>query len=249
MGMNKKARTEEMEMDEIEIEGMEKTEMEIEMGIMDSALTWWNSHKRTIGVEVAYAMNWVELMNLLTEVYCPRNEIQKMETELWNLTVKGNDGSDCLHSKVMSSASSAVTYTFVYIDSEPGRVFWGADVEISDGGVPRVIILGYDGLLMQPVHPPSPDYMPGPEHPASSDYVPGPEHPPSPIEIPFVPEPEYPEYLVPSDDEAPMEDQPLPIEAFTRCPITAMYIDSRSKSGTRGGGMLIHPAKRRGWRR
>ncbi|GKE47010.1 hypothetical protein Tco_1478268 [Tanacetum coccineum] len=24
----------------------------------DSALTWWNSHKRTIGVEAAYAMNW-----------------------------------------------------------------------------------------------------------------------------------------------------------------------------------------------
>ncbi|GJV99742.1 putative reverse transcriptase domain-containing protein [Tanacetum coccineum] len=49
------------------------------------------SHKRTIGVEAAYAMNWVELMKLMTEVYCPRNEIQKMETELWNLTVKGND--------------------------------------------------------------------------------------------------------------------------------------------------------------
>ncbi|GJX44828.1 putative reverse transcriptase domain-containing protein [Tanacetum coccineum] len=30
-------------------------------------------------------------MKLMTEVYCPRNEIQKMETELWNLTVKGND--------------------------------------------------------------------------------------------------------------------------------------------------------------
>nr|GEY99169.1 hypothetical protein [Tanacetum cinerariifolium] len=39
----------------------------------------------------------------------------------------------------MSSASSAVTYTFVYIDSEPGRVFWGADEELSDGGSPRVI--------------------------------------------------------------------------------------------------------------
>ncbi|GKF54586.1 hypothetical protein Tco_0164926 [Tanacetum coccineum] len=24
-------------------------------------------------------------------MYCPRNEIQKMETELWNLTVKNND--------------------------------------------------------------------------------------------------------------------------------------------------------------
>nr|GFC76564.1 hypothetical protein [Tanacetum cinerariifolium] len=33
----------------------------------------------------------------------------------------------------MSSASSAVTYTSVYTDSEPGRVFWGADEELSDG--------------------------------------------------------------------------------------------------------------------
>ncbi|GJV07325.1 hypothetical protein Tco_1344981 [Tanacetum coccineum] len=118
-----------------------------------------------------------------------------------------------IKSLVMSSASSAVTYTSVYTDSEPGRVFWGADEEISDGGVPRVIVLGYDGLPMQPVDPPSPDYVPGPEHPASPDYVPGPEHPPSPIEIPYVPEPEYPEYLVPSEDEAPMEDQPLPADA------------------------------------
>ncbi|GKD45376.1 putative reverse transcriptase domain-containing protein [Tanacetum coccineum] len=59
--------------------------------LLNSALTWWNSHKRTIGNEAAYAMSWAELMKLMTEVYCPRNEIQKMETELWNLTVKGND--------------------------------------------------------------------------------------------------------------------------------------------------------------
>nr|GEX13107.1 putative reverse transcriptase domain-containing protein [Tanacetum cinerariifolium] len=50
-----------------------------------------NSHKRTIGVDAAYAMKWAGLIELMTEVYCPRNEIQKMETELWNLTVKGND--------------------------------------------------------------------------------------------------------------------------------------------------------------
>ncbi|GJV47117.1 hypothetical protein Tco_1437329 [Tanacetum coccineum] len=54
---------------------------------------------------------------------------------------------------------------------------------------------------MQPVAPPSPDY------------VPGPEHPPSRVEVPYIPEPEYPEYLVPSDDEAPIEDQPLPVDA------------------------------------
>ncbi|GJS83502.1 hypothetical protein Tco_0750043, partial [Tanacetum coccineum] len=84
----------------------------------------------------------------------------------------------------MSSASSAVTYTSVYTDSEPGRVFWGADEEISDGA------------------------------PTIFDYVPGPEHPPSLVEIPYIPEPEYPEYLVPSKDEAPMEDQPLPDDAL-----------------------------------
>nr|GFC93513.1 hypothetical protein [Tanacetum cinerariifolium] len=36
-------------------------------------------------------MKWAELIKLMTEVYCPRNEVQKMETELWYLTVKGND--------------------------------------------------------------------------------------------------------------------------------------------------------------
>ncbi|GJX79739.1 putative reverse transcriptase domain-containing protein [Tanacetum coccineum] len=56
-----------------------------------SALTWWNSHKRTIRTGTVYAMTWKELMKLMTEVYCPRNEIQKMETELWNLFVKSNN--------------------------------------------------------------------------------------------------------------------------------------------------------------
>ncbi|GJU91177.1 reverse transcriptase domain-containing protein [Tanacetum coccineum] len=59
--------------------------------LLDSALTWWNSHKRTIGTDVAYALSWRELLKLMTEVYCPRNEIQKMETEFWNLSVKNND--------------------------------------------------------------------------------------------------------------------------------------------------------------
>ncbi|GJY13730.1 putative reverse transcriptase domain-containing protein [Tanacetum coccineum] len=59
--------------------------------LLNSVLTWWNSHKRTIGTEATFAMSWRELMKLITEVYCPRNEIQKIETELWNLTVKNND--------------------------------------------------------------------------------------------------------------------------------------------------------------
>ncbi|GKA28170.1 hypothetical protein Tco_0714338 [Tanacetum coccineum] len=42
--------------------------------LLNNALTWWNSHKRTIGTEAAVAMSWRELMKLMTEVYCPRNE-------------------------------------------------------------------------------------------------------------------------------------------------------------------------------
>ncbi|GJY17368.1 hypothetical protein Tco_0388859 [Tanacetum coccineum] len=50
--------------------------------LMNSSLTWWNAHKRTIGADAAFAISWRELMKLITEVYCPRNEIQKMESEL-----------------------------------------------------------------------------------------------------------------------------------------------------------------------
>ncbi|GJS05619.1 hypothetical protein Tco_0322127 [Tanacetum coccineum] len=64
----------------------------------------------------------------------------------------------------MSSATSDVTYTSVYSDSEPGRAFWGTDYEeVSEGDIPRVIVLGYDGLPLQPVAPPSPDYILGPQ--------------------------------------------------------------------------------------
>ncbi|GKG16483.1 putative reverse transcriptase domain-containing protein, partial [Tanacetum coccineum] len=54
-------------------------------------ISWWNSHKRTIGTDAEFAMSWREIIKLMVEVYCPRTEIQKMESELWNLTVKNND--------------------------------------------------------------------------------------------------------------------------------------------------------------
>ncbi|GKB32293.1 hypothetical protein Tco_0871694 [Tanacetum coccineum] len=115
----------------------------------------------------------------------------------------------------MSSASSAVTYTSIYTDSEPGRVFWGADEELSDSGSPRVIVYGYDGLHMKPVAPPSPDYIPSPE---------GPETPPvpqdederesmfiQPHDLNYVPEPMYPEYISLKDEHVfSAKEQPLP---------------------------------------
>ncbi|GJW50403.1 putative reverse transcriptase domain-containing protein [Tanacetum coccineum] len=54
------------------------------------ALTWWNSHVRTVGHDVAYAMTWTDLKKKMTDKYCPRVEIKKLEVDLLNLKVKGS---------------------------------------------------------------------------------------------------------------------------------------------------------------
>ncbi|GJR55557.1 putative reverse transcriptase domain-containing protein [Tanacetum coccineum] len=38
--------------------------------LLDSALTWWNSLKRTIRIDVAYALSWRKLLKLMTEITC-----------------------------------------------------------------------------------------------------------------------------------------------------------------------------------
>nr|GEU95698.1 reverse transcriptase domain-containing protein [Tanacetum cinerariifolium] len=59
--------------------------------MLDVALTWWNGHVRTLGHDVAYAMDWETFKKKLTDKYCPNGAIKKLEIELWNLKVKGND--------------------------------------------------------------------------------------------------------------------------------------------------------------
>ncbi|GJR78005.1 reverse transcriptase domain-containing protein [Tanacetum coccineum] len=59
--------------------------------LLAGALTWWNSHVRIVSHDVAYVMTWIDLRKKMTDKYCPRNEIKKLETELWNLKVKGTD--------------------------------------------------------------------------------------------------------------------------------------------------------------
>ncbi|GJW22858.1 reverse transcriptase domain-containing protein [Tanacetum coccineum] len=55
--------------------------------LMGTALTWWNSHART----VTKNGTWSDLKKKMTTKYCPRNEIKKIEIELWNLKVQGTD--------------------------------------------------------------------------------------------------------------------------------------------------------------
>ncbi|GJS64904.1 hypothetical protein Tco_0679468 [Tanacetum coccineum] len=101
----------------------------------------------------------------------------------------------------MSSASSAVIYTYVYTDSEPRR----------------------------PVAPPSSDYIPGPEEPQTPPLLQD-EDERKPIFIQphdpnYVPEPMYPEYIPLEDEHVfPAEEQPLP-------PNPEEYKDDETKDG------------------
>ncbi|GJZ47315.1 putative reverse transcriptase domain-containing protein [Tanacetum coccineum] len=59
--------------------------------LTDDALSWWNAYAQPMGIEQANQITWTELKRLLTNKYYPRTETRKMEEELYNLTVKGND--------------------------------------------------------------------------------------------------------------------------------------------------------------
>ncbi|GJT59383.1 reverse transcriptase domain-containing protein [Tanacetum coccineum] len=59
--------------------------------LTDDALSWWNAYAQPIGIDQANQITWTELKRLLTNKYCPRTEVKKMEDEFYNLVVKGND--------------------------------------------------------------------------------------------------------------------------------------------------------------
>ncbi|GJW20778.1 putative reverse transcriptase domain-containing protein [Tanacetum coccineum] len=84
--------------------------------LQGNALTWWNSHVKTITHEVAYGMTWKALKKMMTNKYCPRGEIKKLEIELWNLKVKEFDKVekyvggllDMIHGSVMTSKTKTM---------------------------------------------------------------------------------------------------------------------------------------------
>ncbi|GKE72424.1 reverse transcriptase domain-containing protein [Tanacetum coccineum] len=46
---------------------------------------------KIVGHDVVYAMTWTDLKKKMTDKYCPRVEIKKLEAALWNLKVKDTD--------------------------------------------------------------------------------------------------------------------------------------------------------------
>ncbi|GJR15709.1 reverse transcriptase domain-containing protein [Tanacetum coccineum] len=59
--------------------------------LTNDALSWWNAYAQPNGIEQANRITWTELKELLTNKYCPRTEVKKMEDKFYNLVVKGND--------------------------------------------------------------------------------------------------------------------------------------------------------------
>ncbi|GJV38619.1 reverse transcriptase domain-containing protein, partial [Tanacetum coccineum] len=59
--------------------------------LTNDALSWWNAYAQPIRIEQANRITWTELKRVLTNKYCPRTEVKKMEDEFYNLVIKGND--------------------------------------------------------------------------------------------------------------------------------------------------------------
>ncbi|GKE39859.1 reverse transcriptase domain-containing protein [Tanacetum coccineum] len=96
--------------------------------LTDDALSWWNAYAQPIGIEQANKITRTELKRLLTNKYCPRTEVRKMEDEFYNLTVKGND----LKTYVRRFQELAVLYPNMVPNTEKL-------IEVFIGGLPRSI--------------------------------------------------------------------------------------------------------------
>ncbi|GKE32500.1 putative reverse transcriptase domain-containing protein [Tanacetum coccineum] len=55
------------------------------------ALTWWNGNVQNLGLANANQISWSNVKAMMTTEYWPTTEIQKMEQEIWTLTLKGDD--------------------------------------------------------------------------------------------------------------------------------------------------------------
>lgn len=58
-------------------------------------MSWWNGHVKTLGLVNVNALSWDQLKQMLIVEYYPREDMQKLEKELWNLTMSDTDISTC----------------------------------------------------------------------------------------------------------------------------------------------------------
>ncbi|GJY58396.1 reverse transcriptase domain-containing protein [Tanacetum coccineum] len=59
--------------------------------VLRGALTWWNGRTASMGIDAANGTPWAEVRRWMTEEFCPRSVLQRLEQELYNLKLKGTD--------------------------------------------------------------------------------------------------------------------------------------------------------------
>ncbi|GJV47168.1 putative reverse transcriptase domain-containing protein [Tanacetum coccineum] len=88
--------------------------------LTDDALSWWNAYAQPMGVEQANRITWTELKRLLTNKYCPRTKIRKMEEELYNLTV-GHLTKNCQNKKPTTRSNQLPVKVICHACGEKGH--------------------------------------------------------------------------------------------------------------------------------
>ncbi|KAJ9544641.1 LOW QUALITY PROTEIN: hypothetical protein OSB04_024348 [Centaurea solstitialis] len=95
---------------------------------MESGLTWWNIQVQTRGREAAYNLSWEDFKKLLIEEYCPKSELQKLEAEFWNHTMKGMDVDK--HRARFHELAQLVPHMVTPEEKRIDRYVWGLAPEI-----------------------------------------------------------------------------------------------------------------------
>nr|GEV69557.1 hypothetical protein [Tanacetum cinerariifolium] len=55
------------------------------------ALTWWNGRISSMGIDAANDTPWTEVRRWMTEEFCPRSVLRRLEQQLYKLRLKGTD--------------------------------------------------------------------------------------------------------------------------------------------------------------
>ncbi|GJU12924.1 reverse transcriptase domain-containing protein [Tanacetum coccineum] len=104
---------------------------------------------RTLGREVAVGMSWDNFKVLMREEFCPSNEMQKLETELWNHTMVGAGHAmytDRFHELASKNGSIKKNPekrgnggNLVRIGIEPSDLGFSYEIEIDSGQLVKLI--------------------------------------------------------------------------------------------------------------
>ncbi|KAI3802065.1 hypothetical protein L1987_30189 [Smallanthus sonchifolius] len=100
------------------------------------ALTWWNGEKRNRGIEVAMALPWDEIKWLMTEEFCPRNEMKKLEAEFWDLAQ--DSGESLAYTTRFHELSLLVPHMVTPLARGIEKYIGGLPMKIQDTGAKKV---------------------------------------------------------------------------------------------------------------